>query len=332
MNRLSQGESIVTAPRQVVRTAAARTACGAPHGEIPRHSKILSTNPIPRPPFWGSRVIEQIDLQAVLGYINEVMLFQVQWQYKKQKRGEVEYQEFVRREVRPIYVDLVDRCRRERILQPQAVYGYWPCNSDSDDLVIYRPPEPGKTPTRDEFLRFTFPRQTRPPFWCLSDFWRPSESGELDVVAFFVDTAGARASEVARQYFEQNQYREYLYLHGLSVEVAEATAEYLHKQIRMELGTAGADARDKRKLFQKGYQGCRFSFGYPACPNLQDQVKLFELLQPGRIGLALSDQFQLQPEQSVSAVVAHHPEARYFNVSASEPDARAASSSPDPAT
>jgi 5-methyltetrahydrofolate--homocysteine methyltransferase len=116
------------------------------------------------------------------------------------------------------------------------------------------------------------------------------------------------------------------------VEVAEATAEYLHKQIRMELGTAGADARDKRKLFQKGYQGCRFSFGYPACPNLQDQVKLFELLQPGRIGLALSDQFQLQPEQSVSAVVAHHPEARYFNVSASEPDARAASSSPDPAT
>jgi 5-methyltetrahydrofolate--homocysteine methyltransferase len=331
MNRLAQGESIVAAPRQVVRTAAARTTCAAPRGEIPRRSKIVSTNPIPRPPFWGSRVIEQIDLQAVLGYINEVMLFQVQWQFKKQKRSEIEYQEFVRREVRPIYIELVERCRRERILRPQAIYGYWPCNSEGNDLVIYRPPEPGKPPARDEVLRFTFPRQIRAPFWCLSDFWRPSEGGEFDVVSFFVDTAGARASEVTRQYFEKDQYREYLYLHGLSVEVAEATAEYLHKQIRMELGIAGADAHDKRKLFQKGYQGCRFSFGYPACPDLRDQVKLFELLQPGRIGLDLSEEFQLQPEQSVTAVVTHHPEARYFNVATTDAGARAASSNPDPA-
>ena len=332
MNRLAQGESIVTAPRQVVRTAAARTACAAPRGEVPRRSEIVFDNPVPRPPFWGPRVIEQIDLHAVLGYINEVMLFQVQWQFKRQKRSEQEYQEFVRREVRPIFTELVERCRRESILQPKAIYGYWPCNSEGNDLVILRPPEPGKPSAHDEILRFTFPRQIRAPFLCLSDFWRPVESGELDVVAFFVVTAGDRASEVARQYFEKDQYREYLYLHGLSVETAEATAEYLHKQIRMELGIAGADAHDKRKLFQKGYQGCRFSFGYPACPELRDQARLFKLLEPGRIGVMLSEEFQLQPEQSVTAVVAHHPEGRYFNVSGSDAGARAASSSPDPTT
>jgi 5-methyltetrahydrofolate--homocysteine methyltransferase len=313
MNRLSQGQSIAGPSRQVVRAAA--RAAGAPaHAALPRRSMIAVDGLIPGPPFWGSRTIERIDLQAVLGYINEVMLFQVQWQFKKQKRGELEYQDFVRREVRPIYNELVDRCRRDDILQPQAVYGYWPCNSDGDDLVIYRPPRAGAAATTDELLRFTFPRQERPPHWCLSDFWRPRESDEIDVAPFFIVTAGPKASQIAAEYFKNDRYRDYLYLHGTSVEVAEATAEYLHKQIRMELGIAAVDAMDKRRLFQKGYQGCRYSFGYPACPNLEDQAKLMELLDPARIGVTLSEQFQLQPEQSVTAVVAHHPEARYFNV------------------
>ncbi|MDD5720633.1 MAG: methionine synthase, partial [Candidatus Krumholzibacteria bacterium] len=249
MNRLSQGQSIAAPPRQVVHPAA-RTAAAPALAPLSRRSTIAVDGPIPRPPFWGSRVIQRIDLHAVLGYINEIMLFQVQWQFKKQKRGELEYQDFVRREVRPIYNELIDRCHREGILQPQALYGYWPCNSDGDDLVIYLPPTSAAAPTAEELLRFTFPRQVRPPHWCLADFWRPRETGEIDVAAFFVVTAGPRASQVAAQYFKEDRYRDYLYLHGFSVEVAEAGAEYLHKQIRMELGIAAADAMDKRKLFQ----------------------------------------------------------------------------------
>ena len=174
------------------------------------------------------------------------------------------------------------------ILKPQAVYGYWPCNSEGDDLIIYRPPEPGAEPAHDELLRFTFPRQDRPPFWCLSDFWRPYESGEFDVAALSIVTVGRRVSEIAQQHFKANQYRDYLYLHGLSVEAAEAMAEWLHKQVRTELGIAGRDAADIRRIFQQGYQGSRYSFGYPACPNLEDQAKLFELLQPGRIDVELT--------------------------------------------
>ncbi|MFH1417386.1 MAG: methionine synthase [Planctomycetota bacterium] len=313
MSRLSQGLPLVKTPRRAVAKPAPSVPVCAPRAEVPRRSKIASDVPVPPPPFWGSRVIEKIDLRAVLGYINETMLFQLQWQYKRQKRSDEEFQEFLAREVRPIYNSLADRCREEGIIQPCAVYGYWPCNSDGDELVVYRPPDSGPPQDRKEVLRFRFPRQAKAPFWCLSDFWRPVESGGFDVVTFFLVTAGGRASEVAQEYFAKNLYRDYLYLHGLSVEVAEAAAEYLHKQVRMELGIAGSDALDKRKLFQKGYQGCRYSFGYPACPNLDDQTKLFQLLEPDRIGVKLSETCQLDPEQSVSAVVAHHAEARYFS-------------------
>jgi len=318
MERIREGVSIVGVPRQVVSTAARKaratpiTTGGAM--AIPERSDVATDAPIPTPPFWGARVIERLDLNAVLGYVNEVMLFQVQWQFKKQGRSQKVYDEFVRSEVRPILNELLARCRSEKILQPQAAYGYWPCNSEGDDLIIYRPSEPGEPASRDELLRFTFPRQDRPPFWCLSDFWRPMESGEIDVASLFIVTAGPRASEVAMDYFKRDLYREYLYLHGLSVEVAEAMAEYLHKQIRMELGIAGRDARDKKKLFQQGYQGSRYSFGFPACPNLEDQIKLFHLLRPGRIGISLTEELQIEPEQSTTAIVAHHPQAKYFNV------------------
>jgi 5-methyltetrahydrofolate--homocysteine methyltransferase len=262
---------------------------------------------IPTPPFWGSRVVEKIPLRGALGYLNEVMLFQVQWQFKKKGRPQEEFDRYIDTEVRPILRDLVGKCEAEGILQPRAVYGYWPCQSEGNDLVIYNPDDRSQ-----ELTRFSFPRQRQSPHWCLADFWRPSSTGEYDVIAMSLVTVGQQASDIARQWFAQDRYRDYLYLHGLGVETAEALAEYIHKQIRMELGIADHDAREVRKLFQQGYQGSRFSFGYPACPNLEDQTRMWPLLRPDRIGVTLSEEFQLEPEQSTSAIIAHHPQARYF--------------------
>ena len=286
----------------------------------------LEYGPVPTPPFWGARVLEKIPLKSVLGFINEVMLFQVQWGFRKKGRSKDEFKRFIDGEVRPIYRDLVARSEREQILQPQGVYGYWPCHSDGDDLVIYEPPSAdsgsksvSNSQSLKELVRFTFPRQKKAPFRCLSDFWRPVQAGSggasaYDVAAFHIVTAGQRVSEVAREWFAANEYQQYLFLHGLGVETAEALAEYMHKQIRVELGIAERDAREIPKLFQQGYQGSRYSFGYPACPMLEDQAKLMQLLQPERVGITLSEEFQLEPEQSTSAIVAHHPAARYFNV------------------
>jgi len=272
-----------------------------------RSEDIAIDVPIPTPPFWGSRVIEKIPLKGALAYINEVMLFQVQWQFKKKGRPQDEFDRYIDSEVRPIYRDLVARCEKENILQPRAVYGYWPCQSEDNALIVYDPQDRAK-----EIARFELPRQSKKPYWCLADFWRPRSSGQYDVVAMSLVTVGQQASDVARDWFAQNLYRDYLYLHGISVETAEALAEYIHKQVRMELGIAGQDAREVRKIFQQGYQGSRFSFGYPACPNLEDQTKMWPLLQPERIGVSISEEFQLEPEQSTSAIIAHHPQAKYF--------------------
>ena len=337
MDRLSSGEPLADKPKQTTTRRKSAPTVSAETVEVPARSDLAMDNPIPTPPFWGRRVIERIDLQSVLGYMNEVMLFQVQWQYKKQRRSAEDYEAYVKKDVRPILYELVERCIKEDILKPQAVYGYWPCNSDGDDLVIYSPPHGSACAIdpnafdRRELHRFTFPRQHRKPFWCLSDFWRPVDSGEVDVVAFSIVTAGRRVSEVAAEWFAADRYRDYLHLHGLGVECAEALAELLHKQIRMELGIAGHDARDMKKLFQQGYQGSRFSFGYPACPNLEDQAALWPLLEPGCIDMALSDSFQLEPEQSTSALVAHHPDARYFSVRGSQPHPRLVPSEEAPA-
>jgi len=272
-------------------------------------SDIRRDVPIPTPPFWGDRVVERIDLRAVLGWINETMLFQIQWQYKKAGRSSDEFAKYINAEIRPIYRDLVERCIAEEILKPQAIYGYWPCQADGDVLMIFDPHD-----RQRELVRFDFPRQGKAPYWCLSDFFRPVESGEFDVVAFSIVTMGTQVSEIARQWFAENRYKDYLHLHGLGVESAEALAEYIHKQIRVELGIADHDARDKQAIFKQKYQGSRYSFGYPACPRLEDQVKLWPLLKPQRIGIRLSEEFQMDPEQSTNALICHHPEAKYFNV------------------
>jgi 5-methyltetrahydrofolate--homocysteine methyltransferase len=287
---------------------------------LPR-SDISHEHPAPEPPFWGSRVVEHIPIKAALGFLNETMLFQVQWGFRKKGRAPEEWQRYLATEVRPHYHDLVQRCEQGNILEPKAVYGYWPCNSDGDDLVIYEPPakaasENGSPAPRtlSPLTRFSFPRQKKTPYWCLADFFRPAASGQVDVVAFHVVTAGQRVSEVAREWFARNEYQQYLFLHGLGVETAEALAEYMHKQVRAELGAGKDDARDRQALFKQGYRGSRFSFGYPACPNLEDQVGLMRLLVADRIGVTLSDEFQLDPEQSTSALITLHPAARYFNV------------------
>ena len=191
---------------------------------------------------------------------------------------------------------------------PQAAYGYWPCAAEGNDVILFAEDQ------RREIARFSFPRQNKEGGLCVADFFRDVDAGERDVIGLQVVTMGRRASEAAREWFAENRYQDYLYLHGLSVEMAEALAEYLHRRIRGELGFAAEEARDTEAMLNQGYRGSRYSFGYPACPNLADQRQLLELLQAQEIGITLSEEDQLDPEQSTSAIVVHHPQAKYFTV------------------
>jgi 5-methyltetrahydrofolate--homocysteine methyltransferase len=272
-------------------------------------SDVRADVPIPRAPFYGSRVVEQIPLDDVFAFVNETALFKGQWQFKAGKRTAEEYRAFVAEHVRPIYDELKDRSKREELLTPSLVYGYFPCQSSGNDLIIYHDAD-----GQQERVRFTFPRQPTAKRLCIADYFASRESGRIDVVAFHLVTVGRRATRYAQELFKADNYSDYLFFHGLSVESAEALAELWHKRIREELGIAGKDAREINKLFHQGYQGSRFSFGYPACPNLEDQTKLFELLDPSRIDVELSEEFQLDPEQSTSAIIVHHEEAKYFSI------------------
>lgn len=271
-------------------------------------SSVRADVSIPKLPFYGSRVVNDISLDDVFAYVNENALFKGQWQFKQGRTLPEQYQALVRDKVLPIYQELKDRSKREQLLTPRVVYGYFPCQSRANDLIIYE--EDQKT----ERLRFSFPRQPAAKNLCLADFFASQDSGRVDVVAFHLVTVGRRASEYSQHLFKSDSYADYLYFHGLSVESAEALAELWHKRIREELGIAEQDALEINKLFRQVYQGSRFSFGYPACPSLEDQTKLFELLQPDRIDVSLTEEFQLEPEQSTSAIIVHHPEAKYFSI------------------
>ena len=275
----------------------------------PARSTIAHDVPIPKPPFWGAKLIKHVPLKSILPYLNKKMLFNIQWQYHKGGMQGPEYDRFIETEVEPIFQNLAQKCEEENILQPQALYGYWPCQAEGDALVIYEPDNHDK-----ELCRFDFPRQRKEPFWCLSDFFRPMESREIDVVGFHIVTIGHKATEICKQWYQQDQYRDYLHLHGLSVETAEALAEYVHKLVRTELGIAEKDDPDISRLLRQKYQGSRYSFGYPACPRLEDQLKLWKITDPSRVGVSLTEGFQLQPEQTTTAMICHHPEAKYFNV------------------
>ena len=205
-------------------------------------------------------------------------------------------------------LDLLRQCERDAVMVPQAAYGYWKCAAEGDSIILFE--EDGQTET----ARFTFPRQAQEHGICLADFVHDVSAEERDVIGLQVVTVGQNASDTARAWFAENRYKDYLYLHGLSVEMAEAMAEYVHARIRAELGFAGEDDRDLDKLLKQRYRGSRYSFGYPACPHLEDQQHLLRLLGADRIGITLSEEWQLEPEQSTSAIVLLHPQAKYFSV------------------
>jgi 5-methyltetrahydrofolate--homocysteine methyltransferase len=272
-------------------------------------SEISVGGHIPTAPFYGSKVVEITDLNKVFGFINETALFKGQWQYKQGRKTPEEYKTILEQTVYPKFAEIKAKAIREKLLEAKLVYGYFPCQSSGNDLIIFEDDE------KTERLRFTFPRQPVEQrggkSLCLADYFA---SDKIDVVAFQLVTMGKKASEHSAKLFKADNYTDYLLFHGLSVESAEALAEMWHKRVREELGIAGSDASELAKLFHQGYQGSRFSFGYPACPNLDDQTKLFELLDPSRIGVELTEEFQLDPEQSTSAIIIHHPEAKYFNI------------------
>lgn len=295
---------------------------------------------IPLPPFFGTKVVKNISLDEVFSYINEAALFRGQWQVRRGSMSIDEYNSMLKETILPDYERLKITVKRDRLLQPGVVYGYFPCQSEGDDLIIYKPANTSD-PTQlwnvdvgdtirnpqsamrhlTEWLRFTFPRQRKGKMLCIADFFASKDSNKIDVVAFHLVTMGRVASEYSHKLFASNNYKDYLYFHGLSVESTEALAELWHRKIREELNIHHKDARfpttdtlDVKRLFAQGYQGSRYSFGYPACPSLEDHVKLFELLHPERIGVELTEEYQLVPEQSTDAVIVHHPEARYFSI------------------
>ncbi|MFF4992861.1 methionine synthase [Streptosporangium saharense] len=277
-----------------------------PETELPARSDVAEDNPVPRAPFLGERVVKGIPLAEYSAFLDERATFMGQWGLKAARGGDgPSYEELVETEGRPRLRMWLERMQTEGLLEAAVAYGYFPCVSDGDALIILD--EAGQ-----ERTRFTFPRQRRDRHLCLSDFFRSRQSGETDVVAFQIVTMGGRISEATAELFAKDAYRDYLELHGLSVQLTEALAEYWHARVRAELGIGGDESLED--MLKVNITGCRYSFGYPACPNLEDQVQLTQLIDPARIGVSLSEEFQLHPEQSTSALVVHHPEAKYFNV------------------
>ncbi|MBT2389365.1 methionine synthase [Streptomyces sp. ISL-1] len=276
-----------------------------PEGAV--RSDVAIDNPVPQPPFWGTRVIKGIQLKEYASWLDEGALFKGQWGLKQARAGDgPTYEELVETEGRPRLRGWLDQLHTRNLLEAAVVYGYFPCVSKGDDLILLN--EDGS-----ERTRFSFPRQRRGRRLCLADFFRPEESGETDVVGLQVVTVGSKIGGATAELFESDSYRDYLELHGLSVQLAEALAEYWHARVRAELGYAGEDPADVEDMFALKYRGARFSLGYGACPDLEDRAKIAQLLEPERIGVELSEEFQLHPEQSTDAIVIHHPEAKYFN-------------------
>lgn len=252
---------------------------------------------VPKAPFYGPRYEQNIDLEALFEHVNEQVLFRGRWGFRRGKLSEGEYDELIGRQARPAYDALRKRALKEGFLQPRAAYGYFPCHSQGDDLVV----ESGH-----KEHRFSFPRQPFPPHLCISDFFK-SEDERGDLVGFFAVTLGEKVSQETQRLFASDAYKDYLLLHGLAVELTEALAEHWHEVMRRQLGLEGADP-------PKRYRGARYGFGYPACPDLEAQKPLFALLRPEKIGLSLTEGMEMIPEMSTSALVAHHPQAKYFAV------------------
>jgi 5-methyltetrahydrofolate--homocysteine methyltransferase len=279
----------------------------APAPELPARSPdVVSDNEVFVPPFLGSRVVKGLPIDEIAGYLNETALFRNQWQFRPE--GGESDDEFKAR-IRPTLRSELAKAKADGLLLPQVVYGYFPANGDGNDLVIWT--DDTRTSER---ARFPFPRQSKAPYYCIADFFRPIDSGEVDYAGFSIVTMGPAVSERTAKLFADDRYREYLLLHGLGVEMAEALAEYWHRRMREEWGFAHEDGPSLTGLFRQQYRGGRYSWGYPACPDLEDNTKVLELLEGERIGLSCSEEtgHQYQPEQTTSALICHHPQAKYF--------------------
>src|SRR6266576_2682120 len=312
MMAVQRGEPGARLPELRTRKVRARPAAGADdrtEAENQARSDINTDGPVPEAPFIGTEVIKGIPLADYAAYLDERALFMGQWGLKPARGGAgPSYEELVETEGRPRLRMWLERMQTEGLLEAAVVYGYFRCVSSGNDLIVLGPD--GKA----EAERFSFPRQRRDRRLCLADFFKPRDSGQTDVIAFQLATMGTRVSLATGELFAKNSYREYLELHGLSVQLTEALAEYWHARVRRELGIADADPEDLDGFFRVGYRGARYSFGYPACPDLADRAKVVRLLEPSRIGVELSEEMQLHPEQSTDAIVVHHPEAKYFSV------------------
>ncbi|WP_033324272.1 methionine synthase [Actinomadura atramentaria] len=275
--------------------------------EMPARSDVALDNKVPAPPFFGDRIVKGIPLADYAAFLDERATFMGQWGLKPARGGDgPSYEELVETEGRPRLRMWLDRVQTDGLIEAAVVYGYFPAVSEGDDLVVLNADGSDRE-------RFTFPRQRRDRHLCLADFFRPRDSGETDVVAFQLVTVGSRIAEATGELFARNAYRDYLELHGLSVQLTEALMEYWHARIRSEIGFGAEDSEDVSDFFKLGYRGARYSFGYPACPDLEDRATLVRLLRPERIGVTLTEELQLTPEQSADAIVVHHPEAKYFN-------------------
>jgi 5-methyltetrahydrofolate--homocysteine methyltransferase len=275
--------------------------------ELPARSPdVADDNPVFVPPFVGSRVVKGISVEDIAAYVNETALFRNQWGYRPE--GGEDDAAFKER-IRPVLRAELAKAIAAGILQPAVVYGYFPVSSDGQDLVVWADVE-----RSSELARLTFPRQKKAPFLCIADFFRPVTSGEVDYAAFHIVTMGPAVSEATAKLFADDRYQEYLHLHGLGVELAEALAELWHRRIREEWGFAGEDGPSLAGLFRQQYRGGRYSWGYPACPDLEDNATVLRLLDGQRLGLACSEDtgWQYQPEQTTSALICHHPQAKYF--------------------
>ncbi len=311
--RLQDGKTV----KDYVKAAAVDVEIGPVFSE--RSAVVADAPNIPEPPFWGVRLVKNYDLREIFRYVNDTALFKNQWQIKT--ASQEDYARLVEEKYLPIKKQLEEDVLAAGWFEPKVVYGYFPAQGVGNDVVVYsvtscQPPvASGKQDRPTELLRFTFPRQKEGRRLCISDFFAAPASGKMDVIGVSLVTIGSRTSVETQRLFEGGEYKRYLYLHGLSVETAEALAEFHHKKMREELGIAGEDSPHIRDLFHQKYRGARYSFGYLACPHLQDQTKLFALLKPEEnVGVRLTSGFLMEPEQSTSAIVVHHPGARYFMV------------------
>ena len=302
--RLEEGRTV----KVFAKTNAPQAGESAGPVSTTRSSAVSDAPDIPQPRFFGVRVRKDYDLDEVFSYVNEIALFKNQWQLKT--ASATDYLRLVEEKYRPVFEELKAEIKEKNWFHPQAVYGFFPAQADGNDVIVYH----ADNPTRER-LRITFPRQREGRKLSIADFFLPRESGRMDVIGFSVVTIGSQASEETKKLFDAGDFTRYLYVHGLSVETAEALAELVHRNIREDLGIAGEDAPRVTELFHQKYRGSRYSFGYPACPNLEDQTKIFELLEPEKnIGVRLTEGFHLEPEQSTDALIVHHPQAKYFVV------------------